>query len=214
MPYMQQSVSSHRLACSEFPNDNPQLHCGALWVSTTIGEPPSCELPTRSPHVEPSPRVEMLPPAPAEIEEATLEALPTEDEETLEALAEDTDEAIEIVDDLGFDDAVDESPADAFAKLAGLVKDVARTFGADAEGSARIDTLLGLDVASGAVEPQAAAWRGILRGESEDYDACGASTLDEWAADVVSRVVGGAGRSDGIRRELRRRGVAAFGLVA
>jgi hypothetical protein len=242
MTYMQRPVSLHRLACSEFPNDNPQLHCGALWVSLTIGEPPSCELPRHSPHVEPSPRVEMLPPAPAEIEAETLDALPAQDEETLDALAEDDDrEPIEIVDDLGFDDAVDESPtresatviseaapdealmdeaetgaasADPFAKLAGLVKDVARTFGADEDGAARLDTLLGLDIADAAVEPQAAAWRGILRGESEDYDACGAATLDEWAADVVARVVGGAGRSDGIRRELRRRGVAAFGLVA
>jgi hypothetical protein len=95
-----------------------------------------------------------------------------------------------------------------------MVKEVARTFGADENGAARLDTLLGLDVTDAAMEPHAAAWRGILRGESEDYDACGAATLDEWAADVVSRVVGGAGRSDGIRRELRRRGVAAFGLVA
>jgi hypothetical protein len=56
------------------------------------------------------------------------------------------------------------------------------------------------------------AWQGILRGESEDFGALG--PLDEWAADVVARVVGNPARADGIRRELRRRGVAAFGVVA
>jgi hypothetical protein len=226
---MQSSVPLRRLACSEFPNDNPQLHHGALWVPLAIGAPPSCVFPAQSRHAE------ILPPPPPEAEERGVERL-----------AEDDDaEPIEIVDDLGFDDgfddAIDESPtqesamviaeaaidaasgdeaeaaapgADPFARLAGLVKDVARTFGADEDGAARLDTLLGLHVADAAVAPHAAAWRGILRGESEDYDACGSATLDEWAADMVVRVVGGAGRSDGIRRELRRRGVAAFGLVA
>jgi hypothetical protein len=37
--------------------------------------------------------------------------------------------------------------------------------------------------------------------------------LDEWAAGIVARVVGN-GRSDAIRREVRRRGVAAFGFMA
>lgn len=234
---MQSSVPLRRLACSEFPNDNPHLHHGALWVPLAIGEPPSCVFSS------PLPRAEMLPPPPPEPEEPTIEVLAEDDGA----------EPIEIVDDSGFDHAVDEGPtresmtviaeaatdeaarieeapraeeasideaemaavnADPFARLAGLVKDVARTFGAGEDDAATLDTLLGLDSAGAAVEPHAAAWRGILRGESEDYDACGSATLDEWAADVVSRVVGGAARPDGIRRELRRRGVAAFGLVA
>jgi hypothetical protein len=61
---------------------------------------------------------------------------------------------------------------------------------------------------------QVVAWQGILRGESEDFGPCGHATLDEWAADMVARVLGSPTRADGIRRELRRRGVAAFGLVA
>jgi hypothetical protein len=36
--------------------------------------------------------------------------------------------------------------------------------------------------------------------------------LDEWAAGVVARATGG--RVDAVRRELRSRGVAAFGLAA
>jgi hypothetical protein len=58
---------------------------------------------------------------------------------------------------------------------------------------------------------QVLAWQGILRGESEDFGPLG--PLDEWTADVVARVVGNPGRADGIRQELRRRGVAAFGMV-
>jgi hypothetical protein len=135
----------------------------------------------------------------------------------LEAAAEeDDDEPIEIVDDLGFDDVFEEPPVparDPFLTLAAVVKEVAQTFGADSSGAAKLDLLLGVD-ASDDLAPQAIAWRGILRGESEDYEACGAATLDEWAASVVAGVVGGTSKADGIRRELRRRGVAAFGLVA
>ena len=61
------------------------------------------------------------------------------------------------------------------------------------------------------------AWQGILRGESEDFSWSGGNSLeplDEWAADVLARVLGNPARADGIRRELRRRGIAAFGLVA
>ncbi len=61
------------------------------------------------------------------------------------------------------------------------------------------------------------AWQGILRGESEDFalpDGGALEPLDEWAADLLARIVGPPARADGIRRDLRRRGIAAFGLVA
>jgi hypothetical protein len=156
----------------------------------------------------------------------------------LEAAAEEDDgEPIEIVDDLGFDDVFEEAPVtvqtelaaapepvpdaplpelptdDPFLTLAAVVKDVAQTFGADPSGAAKLDLLLGVGESEDPA-PQALAWRGILRGESEDYEACGAATLDEWAASVVAGIVGGASKAEGIRRELRRRGVAAFGLMA
>jgi hypothetical protein len=37
--------------------------------------------------------------------------------------------------------------------------------------------------------------------------------LDEWAADVLARLFGAPDRSAQLRRELRGRGVAAFGLI-
>jgi hypothetical protein len=57
------------------------------------------------------------------------------------------------------------------------------------------------------------AWRDILRGTSEDFGACGAMMLDEWCADLLARLLGAPDRSSTLRRELRARGVAAFGLA-
>jgi hypothetical protein len=60
----------------------------------------------------------------------------------------------------------------------------------------------------------AAAWRAVLRGEVDDISTCGSAMLDEWAADVVARAIGAPGRAAQLRRELRARGVCAFGLIA
>jgi hypothetical protein len=37
--------------------------------------------------------------------------------------------------------------------------------------------------------------------------------LDDWSARLLATVLGQASRVDGIKRELRRLGVAAFGIV-
>ncbi len=57
------------------------------------------------------------------------------------------------------------------------------------------------------------SWQRLLRGQSEDFAACGTSTLDEWAANLVACATGDVTRTQAIRRELRRYGIAAFGLV-
>jgi hypothetical protein len=64
-----------------------------------------------------------------------------------------------------------------------------------------------------ALRKTAAAWRAILRGDSEDFSSCGTRMLDEWAADLVGCLVGAPAKTERLRRELRTRGVAAFGLV-
>jgi hypothetical protein len=61
---------------------------------------------------------------------------------------------------------------------------------------------------------QVLAWQDVLRETGEDFSACGTATLDEWSADLVARTLGGSTRPDAIRRELRKHGVAAFGLLA
>jgi hypothetical protein len=59
----------------------------------------------------------------------------------------------------------------------------------------------------------ARAWRDVLSGETQNLSACGTSTLDGWAGDLLKALgVGREGKMD-VRRELRRRGVAAFGML-
>ncbi len=56
-------------------------------------------------------------------------------------------------------------------------------------------------------------WRLILRGESEDWSAVGASSLDEWAAEILSRLLENWPVGP-LRKDLRDQGVAAFGLAS
>jgi hypothetical protein len=69
-------------------------------------------------------------------------------------------------------------------------------------------------ILEGADAGTAAAWRAVLRGEVDDISTCGIAMLDEWASDVVARAIGAPGKAAQLRRELRARGVCAFGLVA
>ena len=219
-------------ACAEFPNDNPGLHRGAIWYCADLIGPPVCDCPERS--VEPLAAVTSDPP--------TAPAPPVIE-------AEDATDDIEIVEDLAFDDAVDESPAPPevpglapaiesmlapepeeplapaaegcpFAMLIHVLQDVARAAGADDAAMSALGCLLGrtrLDSSAPdtrhTLRTQALAWQGILRGESEDFGACGGVMLDEWCAALIAGVLGQNVRADGLKRELRRRGVAAFGLV-
>jgi hypothetical protein len=57
------------------------------------------------------------------------------------------------------------------------------------------------------------AWQSVLRGESGDLSACGESTLDNWTADLIARLVANPDKAPTIRRDLRRRGIAAFGML-
>jgi hypothetical protein len=131
---------------------------------------------------------------------------------------------------------------DPFARLGDVLADAARTAGCDDGGIHCVRALLGFARVDSAAWPAAAVeallaagmlqrterglargegfarqvlgWQGILRGESEDFGACGAAMLDEWCAMLVAHVIGSPSRAEGLRRELRRCGVAAFGLVA
>ncbi|MET0591357.1 MAG: hypothetical protein ABW133_01575 [Polyangiaceae bacterium] len=57
------------------------------------------------------------------------------------------------------------------------------------------------------------AWQKMLRGESGDLGVCGDATLDGWTADLVARLVAKPNLASAIRRDLRRRGIAAFGML-
>jgi hypothetical protein len=58
------------------------------------------------------------------------------------------------------------------------------------------------------------AWSAVLRGESQDFSACGTTTLDRFGADLLAALLAvPATRADELRRELRRAGIAAFGVL-
>ena len=71
----------------------------------------------------------------------------------------------------------------------------------------------GFVVRNDALVRTAAAWRGALDGAEPDFSACGTAMFDEWSADLVARLAGTPQKTEILRRELRSRGVAAFGLL-
>jgi hypothetical protein len=117
------------------------------------------------------------------------------------------------------------------------LKEVAVAFGASAVFAETLDAVLGyeplcVDVETGkdlvarglaeaidddfeplpAIVKVAAAWRSAFQGDEPDFSVCSAM-LDEWSADVVARLLGKKELAEQVRRELRSRGVAAFGLL-
>jgi hypothetical protein len=142
---------------------------------------------------------------------------------------EDDGDDIEIVDELPPDDVFDDAPPpetmppaaeDPYACLMRVLEQVARDAGAPEATVVTLRTVLGqvrIDAGAPAdhqrMRSEALAWQGILRGESEDFAACGVSMLDDWSALLLATLLGSPGRSDTLKRDLRRHGVAAFGLV-
>jgi hypothetical protein len=189
--------------CSEFPNDNPDLHDGSSWYAADEAWYAADEDPAGVDAIE-------------ILDELVFDTAP-EDEPALP------------------------SPSDPFHTLVAAMESAAIASGATSdsivllramlgatrmdvvEPTAALDGLLGagllLESANGIVRSdrftrEVLAWQDILREKSDDFAACGEAMLDEWASNVVARVLGGACRPDAVRRELRKRGVAAFGLLA
>lgn len=128
------------------------------------------------------------------------------------------------------------APDDPFLVLVSALSDVAVGCGSPAVASMMPAVLLettlpgvepeilahlvdgGMASADGALSPKfigtMRAWHAILSGTSEDFDACGGAMLDEWCASLLARLLGTPARTDALRKELRARGVAAFGLAA
>jgi hypothetical protein len=314
MPDMPSEHRASRSLCSEYPNDNPGLHGGAIWRCAVLGDAPSCEFPLEarveaqatsvspdhddrvfgeadsSTHEtnEPLPDLESLVASVLALDSVSEESAfqessprPSPDvapgERTVEEHApeeahalssdpasgpplddggfrsvdddafldeSDAPTAIEIVDELTFD-PIDERPAapdDPFLRLVSTLEEVALTLGAAGSCVATLRALFGVTRAgdlspegpaeealiaggllvrsarglarSNAFTAEVLAWQAILRGEGEDFSACGPATLDEWTANALARSLGAIARTDAIRKELRRRGVAAFGLVS
>jgi hypothetical protein len=59
------------------------------------------------------------------------------------------------------------------------------------------------------------AWTAVLSGSSQDFAACGTTTLDRFGAELLAALLAvPATRADELRRELRKAGIAAFGVLA
>ncbi|HVR20730.1 MAG TPA: hypothetical protein VMS65_13565 [Polyangiaceae bacterium] len=75
-----------------------------------------------------------------------------------------------------------------------------------------------VDATSGRPTPEfsmlSRAWREVLDGSGGDLSACGSATLDVFGAELLGALLGvPSGRADELRRALRQRGVAAFGIL-
>jgi hypothetical protein len=58
------------------------------------------------------------------------------------------------------------------------------------------------------------AWSAVLLGSSQDFSACGTTTLDRFGAELLAALLAvPATRADDLRRELRKSGIAAFGIL-
>jgi hypothetical protein len=57
------------------------------------------------------------------------------------------------------------------------------------------------------------AWTALLCGKQGDFSGCGEATLDQWTAELVAGLSGRPGEVASIRRELRKRNVAGFGML-
>lgn len=104
---------------------------------------------------------------------------------------------------------------DDYARLSQLLIETALLAGATRAAALVSGILSGERVAAEhrALAETAHAWRAVLCG-SGDLGACGDDPLDEWAAHLLATLMGAPERRAELRRELRGRGVAAFGLVA
>ena len=58
------------------------------------------------------------------------------------------------------------------------------------------------------------AWSAVLHGSSQDFAACGTTTLDRFGAELLAALLAvPATRADELRRVLRKSGIAAFGVL-
>ena len=68
---------------------------------------------------------------------------------------------------------------------------------------------------SDSFEQTSSAWRSVLTGVTDDLSSCGTTTLDRFGAELLAALLEvPKSRIEELRRELRRRGVAAFGMIA
>ncbi len=194
---------------SEFPNDNPLLHCGAVFLPLTPTGRARAILRAES-APDSAPRVEAPAPEPV-IESGVQPRL-----EEVEPVSDGFHELAQLLERV----TVEHGAADSAGVLTTLLSGGTIDASALPPGTAHalVDHGIVVSGESGLIPSEsfartAGAWRAVLSGQSDDLSACEA-TLDNWCAELVSILCKTPGRAPEIRRELRRFGVAAFGLLA
>ncbi len=185
-----------RPGAAEFPHGNALLDRGVLWIGTALCGAESVEATI----AEAEPRVERR--------------------KTGRRSGQPRDERVETFVRAVAEVARAHGPAETAAHVESLFK-----FGTpaplDLSPSARaalldgniLEATEGGDHATAWFTRTSSAWQSMLRGEGGNFAECGESTLDGFTADLVARLVAKPSMASTIRRDLRRRGIAAFGML-
>ncbi len=228
----------NRRHSAEFPNDNPELHDGALWICPEVC---SAARPLRVPRptahgaliAPPSAELGVVAP-PKAVASVTLDALvprlalpvelaplaqPSSEPATRPSLARALPQGDPFT--CFVQAMVDAAQAAGGSRAAAVLPQLLEqgTVRVDALDSSALDALARRGFWVGR-QPSVrftdtlAAFRGTLRGEATDLAVCGEYTLDRWAAALLAALLGwSTGRAEELRRTLRRSGVAAFGML-
>jgi hypothetical protein len=183
-----------RTFAAEFPNDNSELHTGTIWMSEEPCAAPCAHFAADDDDGSDIEIVESFEACETRLEEANV---PPPLESGLFAVSE-------------------EAPRDETERQEDPYRALLEALAAVAASGVTADDL----AATLAEDSVACAWRAILRGESDDFFAARGATLepleplDVWAAELLARLTSAPSKVAIYRRELRARGVAAFGLLA
>lgn len=197
-------------AC-EFPNDNPKLHRGAVWLCRTPCAPPR---PVVRPTANPVRSVESAPRhAPAAAESSVAGPRQNEPQKTAGG---DYDHLLKVMQDILLEAGA--------VRIAGVLPNLFESSPIEPTllDTQTTDRLLSNDIleqrdgrlrTTPAFQAAALSWRSILNGhDSDQFDEC-VATLDEWATELLAACLeGGEKERARLRKHLRKSGIFAFGV--
>ncbi len=212
---------------SEFPNDNAEISGGGIWVCAELTGPATLQQGPYQPvvtqpfvllfeddegYVDGPVTIEIAEGAPS----VAVHALETEPES-----ASETEPAAPAF--LHFESALMAAlMAQGASRSAALLPHLLRLESLPADGLSK-EVLLTLQ-SRGYLDGNAryshkfralcSAWSAVLHGSSQDFAACGTTTLDRFGADLLAALLAlPTTRADQLRRDLRKAGIAAFGVL-
>ena len=232
-----------RPGAAEFPHENALINRGALWIGTALcgaekvetveaAPAPSGEPQVPPPGAKPKTTVSRHAAAPSPTLPAVLASSEPTPEASPAAASRTGRDSTDADTDAGHQGRVEHfvrtiaevalahGPEETAAHVESLFKfgtpaplelsDLART--ALCDGNILEATEGGIHATAWFMRTSS-AWQKMLRGEAENLAVCGESTLDGWTADLIACLVAKPAMASTIRRDLRRRGIAAFGML-